>query len=148
MYMAASETADWFPGMLACLPPPNVIFRPVANSIVLSRAAWATPIIIGPVTSLPAARPAAYRAAGAAPTQVLPGAGRVNTATRSSGKKTWSSTTSLLIVARKDMACQVFSMRTPSSSSGTIKHRPSGPVGLWSVGAPCTLVISRTQRHR
>ncbi|MCD5404234.1 MAG: hypothetical protein LR097_10500 [Dehalococcoidia bacterium] len=51
----------------------------------------------------------------------------MNTAARSSGKKTWSSTTSLLIVARKDMACQVFSMRTPSSSSG-----PGWALVCWS----------------
>ena len=130
--------------------PPIDMARPLANSMVSVRAAWATPSIIAGIQDLDLE--GTRRASGALGSHGSWGAGRLFKRACASGVNTSSKNTSLLMEALTAMACQVGSTRTPGVFGLTSIQRlwslggstaPSG--GCQSGGGPGTWVLRKSQ---
>ena len=101
------------------------MLRGLPNSMVSSRAAWATPNIMADIQTL--ALTGTLRTAGPWGSHGSWGAGRQDTGAMSSATNTWSRTTSLVMEPRADMDIQVSSMVSPCWEVGINIHRLSPP---------------------
>ena len=109
---------------------PMDILWSVAYSMVSSMAAWVIPSIMADIQTL--ALSGTLNAGGPSGSHDLWGGGGSFTGAKSSGTNISFKTTSLLMDARRDMARQVSSMRSPGSSGDTNIHR------LWEAGGSAT----------
>ena len=133
MYIAASATANWLPGMLPLVAPPSVMLRALPNSTVSSKAAWATPNIMPDIQTL--ALVGTFRTGGPSGSHGAWGAGRLDTGAMFSGTNTLSKSTSWVMEPRAAMANQVSSMVSPGWLVGISIQRLS----------PSTIVLRNIQ---